>query len=292
MNWKALSLVVAITAVAGCTLNRTDLGPETFLARIGSGGQIIEPKRCNLRVAILSRPLRDEAINSALWSVVDEQVIAPDLRRSLEVNGIRIGLVTGELPHEVDSLLNDPPTNELKPFSQFEFPNGDHAMIDMAESTPEISLLLNREGRAFGKPYKDASGWFRVTANHEGTAGISLRFVPEIHHGPIQRTFNALPTAADAYSPQQFIQKDGQQEESLRELATTLSVQPGQVIVVGCIPEATRSLGSFLFTQPEANSDRLLQRVLLVWASRGSLAQPATGPASTPSLTPIEPPKS
>jgi hypothetical protein len=289
MNWKALTLVGAMMAVAGCTLNQSDLRRDTFLSKIGGGGQIIEPKRCNLRVAILSRPLRDEAINGALWSVVDEQVIAPDLRHSLEVNGLRIGLITGELPHHVDTILNAPPPHKVQP-SQFEFPNGDHAMIDMVDTTPEVSLLLNREGRAFGKPYKDASGWLRVTASHEGTNGISLRFVPEIHHGPIQRAFTPLPNAG-AYSPQQFMQKDGQQEETLRELATTLSVQPGQVVVVGCIPEASRSLGAFMFTKPEPNSDRLLQHVLLIWASRESLSQAATGINATPHLTPVDPPK-
>ncbi|WP_406697844.1 hypothetical protein V5E97_03255 [Singulisphaera sp. Ch08] len=288
MNGKVLTLVVAITAVAGCSLNRTDLGRDTFLARIGGGGQIIEPKRCNLRVAILSRPLREEAINGALWSVVDEQSIAPELRRALEVNGLRMGLITGELPHEVDSILNAKAPHKVEP-SQFEFPDGDHAMIDMVDTTPEVSLLLNREGRAFGKPYQDASGWFRVTANHDGATGVALRFVPEIHHGPIQRAFTALPNAG-SYSPQQFMQKDGQQEESLRELATTLTLQPGQIAVVGCLPEASRSLGSFMFTQPEANSDRLLQRVLLVWASREGVNQPVS--SSLPSLVPVDPPKS
>lgn len=288
MHWKSLALVVAMMAVAGCSFNRSDLGRDTFFARIGGSGQIIEPKRCNLRVAILSRPLRDEALNGALWSVADEQSIAPDLRRALEVNGLRMGLITGELPHDVDSILNAEGPNKVEP-SQFEFPDGDHAMIDMVDTTPEISLLLNREGRAFGKPYKDASGWFRVTASHDGSTGVSLRFVPEIHHGPIQRAFTALPSTT-SYSPQQFMQKDGQQEESLRELATTLILQPGQVAVIGCLPDASQSLGSFLFTHPEPNSDRLLQRVLLVWASRQGKNQPAT--TSPPSLLPVDPPKS
>lgn len=291
MNGKFLTLVVALLpAFAGCSFNRSDLGQDGFLARIGNSGQLIQPKRCNLRVAILSRPIRDPALNEALWSVADEQSVAPDLRRSLEVNGLRMGLITGELPHEVDSILNATGQNKVEP-SQFEFPDGDHAMIDMVDTTAEVSLLLNREGRAFGKPYKDASGWFRVTANHEGSAAVALRFVPEIHHGPIQRAFTAVPNAG-SYTPQQFMQKDGQQEDSLRELSTTLTLQPGQVAVVGCLPEATQSLGSFLFTHAEANSDRLLQRVLLVWASREGSSTPQSATLPPPSLVPVDPPKS
>ena len=288
MNRKATTLVMAMMALAGCTLNRTDLRRDNVVSRIGGGGQVIEPKRCHLRVAILSRPLRDEAINDGLWGVADEQAVPPELRRALEVNGLRIGLITGELPHNVDSILKAPAPHRIEP-TQFEFGDGEHAMVALSEATPEVSLLLNREGRVFGKPYKEASGWFRVTANHEGSTAVKLRFVPEIHHGPIQRTFGALPNSGPL-APQQFMQKDSQQEDSLRELATTLTLQPGQVAVVGCRPDASRSLGAFLLTQPEVNSDRLLQRVVLVWASRGGLA-PSSSEGSPSGLVPIEPPK-
>jgi len=290
MNWKAPMLVAALVAVAGCTLNRSEQQRESLLSKIGgNSGQIIEPKRCTLQVAILSRPLNDKGINAELWSVVDEQIIAPELRKGLQANGIRIGLITGELPGEVDELLNAPPPNKVEP-SQFEFPNGDFAMIDLAARTPEVSLLLNRDGHAFGKPYKDASGRFRVTASHEGTHGVSLRFVPEIHHGPIQRSFGTTPYTG-TYMPQEFVQKDSQQEESLRELATTLILQPGQVAVLGCLPEAKESLGAFMFTKAEPNSDRLLQQVLLVWATRQSLTQATSlEGGDLPTLTPVEPP--
>ena len=39
------------------------------------------------------------------------------------------------------------------------------------------------------------------------------RAVPEIHHGPIQHSFGAIPNAG-SYSPQQFMLKDGQQDGS------------------------------------------------------------------------------
>lgn len=286
MNRKVAMLVLATMAVAGCTLNRNDLRRETFLSKVGSG-QVIEPKRCNLRVAILSRPLRDEAINKALWSVADEQSVPHEVQRVLEVNGLRIGLITGELPQEVESILKATGPHKVEP-AQFDFPDGEFAMISMGDAVPEVSLLLNREGRAFGKPYRDASGWFRVTADQEGSTAVRLRLVPEIHHGPIKRSFGALPTAGP-YMPQEFMQKDGQQEEHFRELAATLVLQPGQIAVLGCRAEADRSLGAYLFTQPEANSDRLLQRVVLIWAARSGMGQPL--PDGTPSLVPVEPPK-
>ena len=60
----------------------------------------------------------------------------------------------------------------------------------------EVSLLINRDDRVSGRDYQDASGYFRLTPQHHGAHGVSLRLVPEIHHGPIQRTFPSLPNAA------------------------------------------------------------------------------------------------
>jgi len=104
--------------------------------------------------------------------------------------------------------------------------------------------------------------------------------MPEIHHGPVQRRFST-DANADEFAPQQFLMTDGQQEESLRELVASLTVQPGQVLVVGCRPNLPHSFGHFLLTEPEPHSDRMLQRVLLLWAARSE----ANG------LAPIEPPQ-
>jgi hypothetical protein len=284
MNPRTVTFVfvVAVLAVVGCTLNKSELRRDNFL-KIGGGGRLIEPKRCALQVAFLSCPLRDAALNTEIWNAADEQVIAPEVRRALEVNGLRIGLIAGTLPAEAEAMLNAPPSDAEPKKSQIILPDGSNTLMSLVESTPQVSLLLNRDNHASGKDYDDASGWFRVTATQEGPAGVALRFVPEIHHGPLQRAFGAVPNTG-AYAPQGFMVKDGQEEETFRELAASLTLQPGQVAVLGCRPENPRSLGAFLFTQPEPNSDRLLQRVLLIWASRSSEGLPTLEPVDPPDM--------
>jgi hypothetical protein len=288
MSQKTLALVLAVLVVAGCTLNRSELRRETLFTRIGGGGQMIEPKRCILQVAILTRPLRDKDLN-AVWRVADPQVIPTEAHHALEVNGLRIGLITGDLPTEVEAILKAPPPHKVEP-AEFVLPDGAHAMVNLCESTPSVSLLLNRQDRAFGKDYQDAGGWLRVTTNQEGPSGVALRFVPEIHHGPIQHSFGAVPNAG-SYSPQQFMVKDGQQEETLRDLAASVTLQPGQAVVLGGPSEHDRSLGSFLFTQPEAHSDRLNQKIVLIWVSRGTFGTPGAVPDVPKGLVPVDPPE-
>lgn len=290
MSLKTLAGVAVVLAVAGCSLSqRAEPRRDTFISRLGGGGQVIEPKRCALTVWILPRPLRDKVVNQAIWGVADEQSIAPETRRLLEANGIRMGVLTGGLPVDVEAALNAKPPNRIDP-AEFNVPEGANTLVTLGEAQPEASLFLNLDGRAFGRDYKDAGGWFRVTATQDGPTGVALRFVPEIHHGPIRRQYDAVQNAAASMSAMQFMVKDGQQEDTLRELAASITLQPGQIAVIGCDPERRGSLGAFLFTHPEANSDRLSQQVLIVRASRSNLGVPGSGPTPRSVLDPVEAP--
>jgi len=264
----ATTATAGLLVVGGCALDKNGARNESVFSRIGGhGGDMVEPKRCLLRVAILSRPFGDPLVNEAVWSASDEQVVAPQERRSWEVNGLRIARIVGELPPEVQALLEDSSPNKKVNPTTFFVESGEQTLISISESVEQASLLLNRDNRVFGRDFAAASGFFRTTAQHDGGRSVSLRFVPEIHHGPIQRTYQPLSNAS-ADAPRQFRINDGQQEETLRDLPANLVVEPGQVVAIGCRIEQKRSLGSFLFTQAVAHSDQRIQKLILIWASR------------------------
>jgi hypothetical protein len=267
-------------SLSGCNPHKDQLRPGDIFQRISrQGGQIIEPRKCVLRVAILNRNVRDPAINDAVWKVADEQATAPEARRGLEVNGLRIGRITGELPAELERVLSAPPPHKVDAVTYYVY-DGEDTLISIADPVDQVSLLMNRENRPFGKDYQSASGFFRVTASHDGNSGVSLRFTPEIHHGPIQRSFQPISNASP-YSPKEFKVADGQQEEALRDLAASLLLEPGQIAVIGCQPAQERSLGSFLFTQAQAHSDHRRQKLILVWAGRNQQGELGDMPQRT-----------
>ena len=293
MTRKTLTLVAAMMAVTGCTPRNTDQRrngsvTETVFERLGVSGRVIEPKRCALRVAILPKPLRDKVVNESIWAAADEQVIPAAARRVLEANGLRLGVLTGGLPADVEAALHQPPPNRIDP-AEFNLPDGAHTLVSLTETWPSATVLLNRDGVATGKDYQEATGWLRLTAGHDGPTGIALRVVPEIHHGPVIRRFDALPNGG-TINLMQLAVKDGQLEETFRELAASLTIQPGQILVVGSDPERRGSLGALLFTQPEPGSDRLLQRVLILWASRPNTGTPGSQPKPPADLQPVDPP--
>ena len=309
----AATAVAGLLVVAGCALDKNGVPSQNVFTRIGGqNGQLIEPKRCMLKVVILNRPFGDPAINEVVWRTADEQVLAPAERRAWESNGLRAGRITGEFPLELEAILKDTtPGKTVVPISIYP-ESGEQSLIRISDAVEQASLLLNRDNRAFGKDYNDASGYFRVTVGHNGTHSVSVRLVPEIHHGPIQRNFQAMPNAAPL-APQELKINDGQKEETLRDLPVNLVVEPGQAIVVGCLPEQKRGLGSFLFTQSVAQSDQREQKLILIWATRlnkegviegsskntppdrpklfkrliGPVPKPATPKAAVPPLTPL-----
>jgi hypothetical protein len=270
--WVAIltgTTVCGLLIVAGCALDKPGGGPQQIFNRIGGhSGQIIEPKRCLIRVVILSRPFNESAINQVVWRVADEQVIAPATRRALEANGLRVGRIIGELPEELETILKEggPQSPKVMP-SNLLIESGEQNLIEVSQAVDQASLLITRDNGVSGRDYEAASGYFRVTPRHSGAHGVSLRLVPEIRHGPMQRSFPAL-TTTPGFAPQELSIRDGQQEEAIRDLTVDLELEPGQVAVVGCRPESQGSLGSFLFSESPSDRDQRHQRLVLIWASR------------------------
>ena len=288
-----------LLAVAGCSLDNPDSRPRQVFNRIGgNGGLIIQPRQCLIRTALIDRPFRDPAINEAVWRVADEQVIAPAGRKALQVNGLRVGRIIGELPKEIETILRGegPNHTKIEP-SNLLLESGQSTLISTTPKVAEVSLLVNRDDRVTGRDYRDISGYLKLTPRHEGAHAVSLRVVPEIHHGPVQRSFPSLPTTA-GLAPQQLSIRDGQKEEPLNELAVDLVLEEGQVALIGSRPENQRSLGTFLFGQQAAENEDRHQRLVLIWASRnmnGVIAEAPKG-GDRPKLfrrgavTPVEPP--
>jgi hypothetical protein len=271
LPWLAMLTVTAVFGpliVGGCALDKNGSTPSTVITRVGGhSGAVIEPKRCLLKVAIISRPFGDPTINEVVWRAADEQIIPPAARRVWEVNGLRVGRISGELPLELEAILNETePKKRVNP-TNFFVDNSEPTLVVVGPTVDQASLLLNRDNRIVGNDFRDASPYFRVTPQQEGPNDVSLRLVPEIHHGPVQRTFQAQPTASPV-GPQEFMIKSGQQEETFRELATTLLLAPGQIAVIGYRPEFKRSLGNFMLTEAVAHSDQRVEKLVMIWASR------------------------
>jgi len=235
-------------------------------AQAENQGRLIAPRRCGISIAILGRPAKDPALNEVLWGAADEQAIPLEALRMIEANGLRVGLIAGSLPVEVQGVLEPPPPAKKVDIVSIDQPDGESTAIDLAAVPGAMTLLLNRDGRTYGKDYDDAKGLLRLTATHDDAGGVKLKLVPEIRHGPMTKGYAVAPSGP--FQPQEFMIKEGQAEESFRDLAITVTIRPGQVVAIGGRGEA-RGLGGFLFTRADTPADHAEQRVVLIWAQPG-----------------------
>ncbi len=291
---STLTLAIALASLIGCSLAQsrnakesdgsTPNPPLTPTSANGPLAELIAPRRCTLRLAILARPLGDPALNDQLWGSVDEQVLPAETRHALEANGLRLGVLTGDLPPAARAVLDAPPPHKVDPKTIL-LPDGESSLVELRAATSgPSSLLLNLAGKTTGKDYEDPRGAFRVTPTATEGNQVRLRLVPQIDHGPMTSRYEGAPTAGP-FDSQQFIIKNGKQEETFIDLAATPSLQANQVAILGARTDRRGSIGDFLLTEAEPNSDRILQKVVLIWATP---TDPATANAPAPLLEALE----
>jgi hypothetical protein len=276
---KIAAPALAMMTLAGCNLGRSEIKDkddqvtrDVYNTNSDRPGRVLQPKYCRLDSAIISRPAGDPVVDSAPWNVADEQPIPIEARQALEANGIRVGIITGSLPADLLEAFRASPPQEETQWVHIVLPEGEHTPIVVGDRSETASVLLNHKGKVDGRDYHDAEGRLIVNPGHSGSKSVSLRIVPEVHHGETRRTIAPLEGTGQ-FAQREFSIKDGQQEDILRDLALALDLNPDQTLVIGCRPQQTRSLGTFLFTRTKPNDDRTFQSVLLIQASRNRVGE-------------------
>jgi hypothetical protein len=268
----------------GCKLTKPDGLENPTTTTVGGSAAFVGGVNSALRVVVVSRPLDDPALGDAVWRVADEQVIESDRRASLEQNGLRIGRISGELPPEIQAILDAPPPRKVEPL-MIAVPKGENALVDLGANEPQLNLLLNRDGKVAGKDYADAKGHLRLTLESEEPGSVTIRLVPLLRFGPVRQGWTAV-SGGSPLAPQQLVMRNGQDEETFREMSASVSLSPGQALVVSGWMERDSSLGRFLFTSRETGSDREERKVLFLWAGPSTLGSQKTQPALTQKQTP------
>ena len=86
-------------------LDKNESQPGKVFARIGGhGDQIVEPKRCLLKIAIVSRPFADLREHRRVSHVADEQIIPPAERPGLGNQRAAGRTDVGDLPLELEAI--------------------------------------------------------------------------------------------------------------------------------------------------------------------------------------------
>ena len=192
-------LLILFNSAAGCrslssppSTNLTDLAAESSL----SSARAAASRTIAVELSFVRHDARDPLLRAELWNFVDEQALDDGLRRRLERNGLRAGVVTGDLPQELAARLAVPDADAGLQAAEragsrrlVHVLPGRRAEIVAAAARPEVVLLEDREDGVHGGTFRDCSGLVTLRAWPAADGRLRIEAVPELRHGAVQRTW-------------------------------------------------------------------------------------------------------
>ena len=256
-------LLPALLTLPGCAAPQLEGKSPLVAARMSPDSVVLE-------VFSVRFPFGDPEINGPMWQQIDEQPFPPDLRRRLMRNGFRIGLVGGQMPVALSRLL------ELKdkPVS-----TGESAQIDVGELESEppvlrhhlairsgrrkevvvsdvhdqLDVLRVESGELCGQTYGKAQAMFAVKAFPQADGRVRVELVPELHHD------EARPRWVGRQGMMRL--EAGRPRETFDDLAVSVNLSTGCMLLIGSLPEKPGSLGHHFLTEKK---ERMQQKMLVV----------------------------
>lgn len=250
---RAAAVVAVLAAcLGGCRGldRRADRGgpagletPATVVPRV----MAVQPTTIPVELSFVRFDAADPVISDELWDGVDEQSLPIAVRRSLAANGLRCGIVTGDLPPHVAERLAATPwdgtahdgvvpgtsrqTLRLLP--------GRRADVVTATPTPELIVLHDDGDGTHGETFRDGGGYLEIRGWPAGGGRVRLEITPEIRHGPVRRSWVG--------EEGRFRIEAGQARHRFEQLRVTVEVPDGGLLLVGPGGDASATVGDALF---------------------------------------------
>jgi hypothetical protein len=263
---RGFVLLAALVALVGCkVVERQPKGRSPLLPLAGSGEMV------TLEIFAAPTPLGDPQLES-LWSQVDEQSLAPEVRRKLSQNGLRAGLIGPHLPSVLADLLKvtgEPLSAEERSLVPMEAEPGTTLRVlqllpgkrydqVVTPTFEQISLLRQSDGQPIGKTYQKAEGRLVLHVLQEPDARVRLDVQFELQHGEVK----AHVTGSEGM----FIWKPERSKQVFDDLQLSVKLGPGQMFLITCQSDRPGSIGHHFFAQQDG--EKPMQKLWVLRAAQ------------------------
>ena len=232
-----------------------------------------------VETVLFERTVGDPLINRDIWAR-DSAALPPQTRVLLEENGLRVAVISGNLPPEFQKMLESG-EGAVSPLS-LTFGSRTEAVVPTVGTIPTCEYCLQPEltGSRERKKLLAANGAFLVQPVLAEDGRVKLRCEPQVQHGDRQ---DFIRPAADATG---FTLQSEVPHERYSSVGFDVTLGDGEYLVIGW-PAADEgeqpTLGSALFSVEGKGETR--QRVLVIRAGhRGEVPGdlPAVGRPGAP----------
>jgi hypothetical protein len=265
-----------LVATGGCrsagllSLGETPLDPLT--ADVTPRQAAVAASTIPLEIAFVRYDATDEVLGTELWTFLDEQAFEPEVRRQLATNGLRCGVITGDLPTHISDRLT---AAQLENEADAALPGGTRrtlrllpgkrADIVAATPVPELVLLEETADGASGRTFHDAGGFVVVRAWPAADGRVTIEALPEVRHGPLRRSWVGEEGS--------FRLEAMQARHRFDHLKVVATLPPQGRLVIACGGEPAATVGDVLLR--DGGADGSTSRRLLVIRPRAGGVDPA-----------------
>ncbi len=230
----------------------------------------MSPDSVVVETVIIRFPKEQSEALDSLWATVDESVLHVELRHKLAENGVRGGVLIGDLPlgirTRMEQLADYSRTDPLEQanlaadvksaINRLQCRAGRRKEVHVRrEVSQPLVVLTSAEGRVEGATYEQPAMLFDLRSIPHGDGQATLKLTPEIQHGEERKTF--------IYSDFGLRPDMSRDRKTWEELSLSVKLSPGQMIALSCNGEPKSSnLGkAFFVTHTAEQTD---ERVLLL----------------------------
>lgn len=242
------ALACALAAALGC--QAIIKPPDAALAKLMQP-VTTSPESVTLEIFYARIPLDKDADADALWDQIDEQCFDAELRGRLVPNGFRAGVVSGTLPAGLSQLMHleskAPAADEGQVITAdsamprvtrrvVQLNRRDQSTIQASDVRDEAQVLISDDGRLSGGAYRQVQGVYALKAESTPGQRVTVRLTPELHHGELRNRFTGHEQGI-------FVSTPRREREVFDQLSLEATLAPGDLLVLGCLPDAAASLG-------------------------------------------------
>jgi hypothetical protein len=267
---RLLLLPCLVLSISGCALFVPEAKKST--ASILHPAQM-PPGSAAIDIFSIRLPPGEPDLDDRIWEEVDEQHLPIDVRRKLEKNGFRVGVLAGQIPPTISRLLDmkgkpggsggvqqvsvaDLVTPSRVATQHLQTGAGQRYEIAASGVIERMPVLVSEAGEIRGLTYEKAQGMFALQVTPQPDGRVQLELVPEIHHGDPRQHI----VGEQSY----FRLENSRAKRAFDELKLTAVLGPGAMLVLGSQPNRQGSLGHYFFLESNGRDDRFDQKLILV----------------------------
>lgn len=254
----ALGCLLMLPWLSGCSSMTMISLPEdtqSFLKTVATA-----PDSVALEVFQVRYPATDVQLDEQLWQAVDEQRLDVNVRHELIRNGFRAGVLGGTIPNSLAKHLKLTSESvkleaEQQITSETADPTVTRRVLQLRRNRPatiqasrevraNLNVLVNHGDGLSGRSYDQVQPVYTMWAKAVAGQRVTLRLMPELQHGELRNRVTGGDTGKFVYTTS----RDRETYDAM-ELITELTA--GEILVVGCLPDAKGSLGHAFHAETE-----------------------------------------